>query len=231
MLASMKSIKAPQSLGHSLLSPIPLVCHEAANPGRSRSARDVFVIHGRDEPLRERFFEFLRALDLRPMDWETIVAVTGQTAPTLLTVVRTALASAQAIVVLLSPDDMVQLHPTLREPREVADELAPMMQARPNVLIELGMALNGCPDRTIVIEIGQLRPVVDLGGLNVIRFDSSKGSLGKVVQRLRLAGCDVDDRGSDWHAERRFADVDAFDRRPVERSGAVGRRRRRRVGQ
>src|SRR5262245_61636108 len=71
-----------------------------AGAGSLPTARDVFVIHGRDEQLRERFFEFLRAIDLRPLEWEAIVTATGQTAPPLLTVIRTALMRAQAIVAL-----------------------------------------------------------------------------------------------------------------------------------
>jgi hypothetical protein len=201
-------------------------------PGTSivRSARDVFVVHGRDEPLRERFFEFLRALDLRPLDWETIVASTGQTAPSLMTVIRAALVQAQAIIVLLSPDDMVQLHPSLRAPREPKLELVPMMQPRPNVLLELGMALGGCPERTIVVEIGLLRPVADLGGLNVIHLDGGEGALGKVVQRLRLAGCDVDDSGADWRSLRRFADLAAYDRHPMRLTWRARFRRSARAG-
>jgi predicted nucleotide-binding protein len=180
-----------------------------------RSPRDIFVVHGRDEPLRERFFDFLRALDLRPLDWEALVASTGQTAPSLITVIRAAMTKAQAIIVLLSPDDMVQLHPSLCVPREAAGELMPMMQPRPKVLRELGMALERRPDQTIVVEVGHLRPIADLGGLNVIHLDGSEIALGKVVQRLKLAGCDIDDSGSDWHASRRFADLAAHDRGPI----------------
>jgi predicted nucleotide-binding protein len=181
-----------------------------ATPGRS--VRDVFVVHGRDQQLRERFYEFLRAVDLRPLEWETIVAATGRTTPSLLTVIHTALTRAQAIVVLLSPDDTVQLHPSLRKHRESGTELVPMMQPRPNVLVELGMALIGCPDRTIVVEIGELRPIADLGGLNVIRLDGGEAALGKLVQRLKSAGCRVDDTGADWRAAGRFAQMAAHNR-------------------
>jgi len=93
-----------------------------------------------------------------------------------------------------------------------------MMQPRPNVLVELGMALISCPDRTIVVEVGQLRPVADLGGLNTIHLNGEETALGKLVQRLRLAGCQVDDAGADWRGIRRFEDITAYDRRP-DRSG------------
>ena len=183
-------------------------------PGPRRSTRNVFVISGRDERFRKRVFELLRAVDLRPLEWEALVSATGHTVPSLLTIVQTALRQAQAVVVLLTPDDIVQLHPALHEGGEPAAETSPAMQPRPNVLIELGMALMSCPERTIVIEVGDLRPVADLGGLNFIRFDGGEAALGKLVQRLKNAGCPVDDTGTDWRRLRRFLHLEAYRRDP-----------------
>lgn len=188
----------------------------ASNSTQQR--RNVFVVHGRDEQVREQIFALLRAVDLRPMEWESLVSVTQQTAPSLLDVVRTALAQAQAVVVLLTPDDVVWLHPTLRTPRESATETTLSMQVRPNVLIELGMALMASPDRTIILEIGGLRPVGDIVGLNVIRFDGTEIAVGKIIQRLKSAGCCVDDSGADWRSLRRFAGLDAYYRCPEDAS-------------
>jgi predicted nucleotide-binding protein len=183
-------------------------------PSASRNLRNVFVIHGRDEQVRESFFELLRAVDLRPLEWEALVAATQHTAPSLLSVVEAALERAQAVVALLTPDDVVYLHPSLHEMREAAVETRPMLQPRPNVLVELGMALMSCQERTIIVEIGDQRPVADLGGLNVIRFDGTEVSLGKLVQRLKNAGCPVDDSGADWRNMRRFAGIAALNRQP-----------------
>lgn len=193
-----------------------LAVRDTVTPG---SDRDVFVIHGRDRAARDRFFEFLRAVDLRPLDWELTVMATGLSTPSLLRVIRTAMLRAQAIVALLTPDDMVALHPTLRGAQEPETDTAPQMQPRPNVLIELGMALMGFPERTIIIEIGRLRPVTDLGGLNTVQLDGDPTSVGKLVQRLRTAGCRVDDAGADWLGmQQRLADLAAYGRRP-ERTG------------
>lgn len=186
----------------------------AQMPSAGRGPRNVFVIHGRDEQVREPFFELLRAVDLRPLEWEALVGATRRTSPSLLTVVETALTWAQAVVVLLTPDDIVRLHPSLHVEDEPLAETSPALQPRPNVLIELGMALMSCQDRTIIVEIGNLRPVADLGGLNVIRFDGTEVALGKLIQRLRNAGCPVDDSGADWRNIRRFASIEAFSRKP-----------------
>ena len=86
------------------------------------------------------------------------------------------------------------------------------MQPRPNVLIELGMALSAYRNRTIIVELGRLRRIADLDGLNVIRFDGSGTAIGKLVERLKLAGCAVDDTGSDWRETHRFHGLDSYTR-------------------
>jgi predicted nucleotide-binding protein len=179
-------------------------------------SRKVFVVYGRDEQVRRAAFDLLRALDLQPQEWEPLVAATGSTLPNLNEVVTAGLAAgqAQAVLAILTPDDMVTLHPALRAPADPADETTLVMQSRPNVLIEVGMALSAYRHRTIIVEIGRLRRIADLDGLNVIRFDGSEFAIGKIVERLKLAGCAVNDKGSDWRDIRRFADLDAYRRRP-----------------
>jgi predicted nucleotide-binding protein len=174
----------------------------------------VFVVHGRDEPFRRRFFDLLRSLGLEPLEWEGLVASTGGTAPYLHDVVRTGIspAHAQAVVVLLTPDDVVSLHPGLHTPLEHDHEVATLLQPRPNVLLELGHALARFRRRTVVVEVGRLRPIADLAGLNVIRFDGSVEVLGKLASRLAAAGCAVDERGTDWRSPERFEGLDTFRR-------------------
>ncbi|WFE60843.1 CATRA conflict system CASPASE/TPR repeat-associated protein [Micromonospora sp. WMMD712] len=179
---------------------------------RPEVSRRVFVVHGRDNQVRDRMFDFLRALDLRPMEWEPLVTATGSTAPYLRDVVGWGVTHAQAAVVLLTPEDQVSLHPDLRLPADTSVEAQPGLQARPNVLLELGMALATYPDRTLVIQVGETRPVADLGGLNFIRLTDSPDCQRKIASRLRQAGCAVDDTGSDWLAPGRFAGLEAYHR-------------------
>jgi predicted nucleotide-binding protein len=181
-------------------------------------SREVFVIYGRDDQARRAVFELLRALDLRPQEWEPLVAATGSTLPNLNEVVIKGLSAgqAQAVVAILTPDDIVTLHPTLREAGDPADETSMVMQPRPNVLIELGLAMSAYRNRTIIVQFGLLRRIADLDGLNVIRFDGSGTAIGKLVERLKLAGCAVDDTGTDWRESRRFRELDSYSRRPSD---------------
>ncbi|MEU3828399.1 hypothetical protein GT045_08625 [Streptomyces sp. SID486] len=174
--------------------------------------RNVFVVHGRDEEVRTKMFDLLRLLDLRPLEWEDLVRATGKTSPFLGEVVAKAPEQAQAALVLLTPDDVVQLHPDLRGRNEPPYETEPTGQPRPNVLIELGMVLMAYPERTLMVEVGELRTIADIAGRNVIRFDGSEAALRKIVQRLRLAGCTVDDARPEWLQTWPYRHLSAYGR-------------------
>ena len=60
-------------------------------------------------------FTFLRALGLRPIEWEKAVAETGLASPHNLEAVRAAMDIGQAVVVLLTAEDRAGLLPALGE--------------------------------------------------------------------------------------------------------------------
>jgi predicted nucleotide-binding protein len=204
--------------------PAPAGSECAAAPGRpedqlARGARTdisrrVFIVHGRDGRLTARIEDLLRTVGLEPLEWETLVEASGSTAPYLGQLVARAPHLAQATLAVLSPDDIVELHPDMFQDNDLPHERARAGQARPNVLFELGLALMAYPDRTIVIEVGRMRPVADLGGLNVIRFDGSAIGIKKLLDRLKQAGCPVNDSGTAWLSLERFADLAAYTRGP-----------------
>ncbi len=114
--------------------------------------------------MRNTFFSFFHALDLRLRNFEQLVNVSGGTSPNIIDMVRRAPEIAQAIVVLMTPDDTVALHPDSRVIGILTSRPGVGGQARPNVLVELGMTLMAYPQRTIIVEMGFLRPVSDLSG-------------------------------------------------------------------
>ncbi|GAB1641551.1 CATRA conflict system CASPASE/TPR repeat-associated protein [Krasilnikovia sp. MM14-A1259] len=176
------------------------------------NTRDVFVIHGRDDQARRALWTFLQSIDLHPLDWEEIVQRTGKPSPYMGEVLREAFERNQAAVVLLTPDDGASLHPSLQGADEPAYETVVTGQARPNVLVEAGMALGLQHERTVVIEIGRLRPVSDMAGINVVRFNGTVESLKKIVNRLTAAGCAANTQGTDWLDVSRFKDLAAYTR-------------------
>lgn len=182
----------------------------------SRQATDpanVGVVHGRDGQVRDAAFGFLRALGLKPLEWDALRAATGMSTPYTGEVLERLFATAQAVVVLFTPDDLALLHEDLRHPRDPAYESEPTGQPRPNVLFEAGMAFGTHPDRTVLVEVGDIRPISDLAGRHVVRFDDGPSALNQLAQRLATAGCPVDMSGSDWLDLRPWQDLDAVQRR------------------
>ncbi len=178
-------------------------------------ARTVFVIHGRDEAARIAVFDLVRGLGLHPVDWDESVSVTGEPMPFLGQVLAQAIPVVQAVVVLMTPDDIVRLHPTLHGPSEPRFETQSAMQARPNVLVELGMALAFHPRRTVILTVGDHRPVADLGGFNYIRVAEGLDFRRRLGYRLRLAGCPVlMPDGGDWQTAGDFSALTAYQRTP-----------------
>lgn len=160
--------------------------------------RAVFVVHGRNEPLRVSLFAFLRAIGLDPIEWAQAVRSTGKSSPYIGEILDSAFAKAQAVVVLLSPDDEVRLSESLWGDMEPPHERTVQMQARPNVLFEAGMAFGIHADRTVLVQVGHVKPFSDVAGRHVLRLDDSPQRRTDLAQRLKTAGCPVDLTGRDW---------------------------------
>lgn len=161
--------------------------------------RKVFVIHGRNEPARKGLFAFLRAIGLEPIEWSEAITMTGQGSPYIGDVLNVAFGAAQAVVVLQTPDDVAHLHESLTYPGD--PETSPQMQPRPNVLFEAGMALARDADRTIIVELGQIKTFSDIHGRHVVRLDNTTAKRQQLAQRLETAGCTVKLSGTDWHTD------------------------------
>lgn len=159
--------------------------------------RAVFVVHGRNTPVRDSMFGFLRALGLRPLEWDTAIGLTGKASPYIGEVLDAAFDHARAVVVLMTPDEVAYLDQ--RWASGPGDEQAsPAPQARPNVLFEAGMALGRNPDNTLLVEVGSVRPFSDVGGRHAMRLSNDSTSRQSFATRLLIAGLDVDTTGTDW---------------------------------
>lgn len=163
-----------------------------------RNPRAVFVVHGRNERLRAGLFEFLRAIDLRPAEWSELVRDFGSGVPYIGELLDHAFETAQAVVVLMTPDELVELSP------ELADGASDKgYQARPNVLFEAGMALGRSPNNTVIVEIGTVRPFSDIAGRHVVRLNDggprAVAARQDLAERLGIIGCPVQLSGRDWH--------------------------------
>jgi hypothetical protein len=145
------------------------------------------------------------SLGLEPLDWDKLLAATGQAAPYVGEVLAAGFPMAQAVVVILTPDDVARLQPAFQQPRDPAHETELTPQPRANVLFEAGMAIMSHPTRTVLVEIGQLRPFSDVAGRHTVRLDDSIEARRSLVTRLQIADCPVNLDGEHWKTAGDFS--------------------------
>lgn len=148
-------------------------------------------------------FDFLRSINLSPMEWTTAVELTGEGSPYIGQVLDAAFDYATAVVVLMTPDEVAYLQPRYGH-GESDQETQPAPQARPNVLFEAGMALGRDAKRTVLVEVGEVRQFSDVAGRHAVRLSNAPASRQALANRLRTAGCAVDLTGTDWHTTGDF---------------------------
>jgi predicted nucleotide-binding protein len=178
----------------------------ARRPVRARKAvrivkakdNSVFVVHGRNDKLRRSLFDFLRALGLKPLEWEKVVLMTKRTNPYIGEILDSTMARVQAVVVLFSPDDEARLRPEFLTRSDGSGEKQLRGQPRPNVLFEAGLALGRHPDKTILVEVGKLRKFSDIAGRHVVKLSNDYSKRNDLANRLENLGCKVDKQGTDW---------------------------------
>lgn len=178
---------------------LPAVGHIAAEG--PADPHKVFVVYGRNDAARIAMFELLRAVGLHPLEWSELRAATGKPSPYIGEILDAGFALSQACVVLMTPDDEVRLRDEF-----VEDDLERIVshQPRPNVLLEAGMALDKYRDRTVIVELGRMRQVSDLGGIHTLRMNDTREKRRELAERLRDAECDVRLEGSVWETAGDF---------------------------
>lgn len=150
-------------------------------------------------------FDFLRSIGLSPLEWSKLLLMTGKTSPFIGEVLEAAFTQAQAVVVILSPDDEVKLRNEFIKDTDDDFEKVTSGQARPNVLFEGGMAMGRHPERTVFVQIGSIKPFSDILGRHTIRMSNSMDKRQDLANRLKIAGCSVNLEGTDWHNTGDFA--------------------------
>lgn len=159
----------------------------------------VFVVHGRDEELRKSMFAFLRALTLNPQEWAHAVETAKGVNPYIGDILDSAMAKAQAVVVLFSPDELAHLKEEFCLREEKRTEGKPQGQPRPNVLFEAGLALGAHPEKTLIVQVGKVRGFSDIAGKHVLRLTDEPARRNELVNRLeKILGNSVNRKGTDW---------------------------------
>jgi len=161
--------------------------------------RRVFVVYGRNPQARTAIFEFLRSIDLAPMEWEEVIASTGNPSPFIGDALEKGFSMAQAAVVVFTGDDMARVGRRFLKPDDTNEEKILKAQPRPNVLFEAGMAMGRYPKRTVFVSIGPYRKFTDLDGRHLVQLSNARTNRTALADRLRAVGCAVKTTNrADW---------------------------------
>ncbi|MBS0379004.1 MAG: nucleotide-binding protein [Proteobacteria bacterium] len=177
----------------------------------------MFVVHGRDEPIRRAMFEFLRAVGLNPLEWGKLMQATRNAAPYVGQVLDRGLAKATAVVVLMTPDDLGQLKQEFWGKQEPPHERELTGQARLNVVFEAGMAFSKLPASTILVEVGRCRSFSDTHGRHVVLLNNSEAKRQELVEKLETAGCPVN-KSANWLTTGNFEKPEQSAQNPANSS-------------
>jgi predicted nucleotide-binding protein len=184
----------------------------------------VFVVHGRDTKLRDAMYQFLGAVGLKPQEWgHAIRAARGRGGnPLVNDAVAKVMEQAQALVVLLSPDDEAKLKDQFVGKHEKQTEGKLRGQARQNVIFETGIALGAHHRKTVMVQFGDIKPFSDVGGMHIPRFTGDDRSRHDLANRLEDLGCKINRDGDHWLRAGDFTPTAPWTRRKK----AASRKRR-----
>src|ERR1700753_1155918 len=186
-------------------SALPKIAKSKAKTRSIKTTKNnsVFVVHGRDAQLNEDMFSFLRAINLNPLEWTQAVKATKGANPNVTQVVKNALKSAQGVIVMFSPDEEARLKGKFRGKQDSAKLEGP---ARLNVIFEAGIAVGTYEDKTLLIEVGDVRKISDIAGMHIPRLTNSAASRKEFAERLRdKLGLKVDMSGASWLSTGNFS--------------------------
>ncbi len=164
------------------------------NSNNIKKIKEIFLVHGRDNDANKGMTDFLRSLNLKVIEWSEAKKDTKGTNPPVIEIVKEAIKN-KAVLVLLTPDEVTFLRKWLYSDKKDSE---PVVQSRPNVLFEAGLALGANPYHTVIVSMGDSRIPSDLLGLHIDRFDGTQECRKALADALEKAGCEINKNGTDW---------------------------------
>lgn len=182
--------------------PIATPAHEHA----AATKRYVFVVRGRDQAAYNALAELLVSLDLRIITWEEATRGVESGTPHTLDIVRAGIDMSNAVVVLMTPDDLGQVKPEFGQATDNPREGTPSGQARQNVVFEAGWAMALNQGRVVLVRVGDVRNLSDIEGLNYVNLTNDISARKTFINRLKNCELAVDDSGEPWRTAGKFPD-------------------------
>lgn len=152
----------------------------------NKKANSIFLVHNTKSPAITEITKLLKSASVSLIHWEDAVAATGKPSPQILEVIRKGFDIATAVLILMTPDERAEVI----DRKVTRKRGTKIVRPRPNVLIEVGMALGMDADRTVIVSTGRLGQISDLDGIHIVHLDGLKDSRVALMNRLKQAGCE-----------------------------------------
>jgi len=167
-----------------------------------KQKRTVYVVYGKNTTTKiNSIQDFLQKEGLTVFHRENIIELAWKAIPVFVggepiaatpfvgDMLMVAFKYAQAVIVLLTGEEMVRLCKELQ--REDDDEFEGLFCPQPTQeqIFEAGYAFGTSPRRTILVQIGDVRPFSDIAGRHVLHFTGTDEDYNLLRTHLILAGC------------------------------------------
>ena len=185
----------------------PGTTSSAAAPSHEQAAtakRYVFVVRGRDQKAYEALAKFLRTLDLRIVTWDEATRGVGGGTPHTLDIVRSGIEMSDAVIVLMTPDDLAKVKPEFIQSTDDPREERYTGQARQNVVFEAGWAMALNQNAVVLVRVGDVRNLSDVDGLNYVNLTNDLSARKTLIVRLKNCGLEVEDSDDEWRTAGDF---------------------------
>ena len=157
--------------------------HRPGTPNFAANLKKVFIVHGRDDELKETVARFLEKLDLEAI----ILSEKPSQGQTVMEKFETH-SDVKAAIILLSPDDIGCLNEHYK-----ATSTNLKMRARQNTILELGYFVGKLGRKNVIpLKRGEIELPSDIHGIIYVSFDESEGWKLKLAKELKGAGLTVD---------------------------------------
>ncbi len=162
-------------------------------PNQESQRQTVYVVYGHDTDTIPKIEAFLEGLGLKFLKKERAVDLIedGNTAPFIGQVIDIAFEHAQAVIVLLTGEEDVQLCKEFQRNDEDDFEKVFSPQPTQEQIFEAGYAFGKSPKRTILVQIGHVRSFSDIIGIHILHFTNTPEDYAILRTRLERAGCSI----------------------------------------
>lgn len=169
--------------------------------------KKVYVIYGRDAAMRDAMYEFLCALSLQPIEEEVARSLTKEPSPFIGHIIDAAFEHAQAIIVIWSGEDRVRLREKFWNEHDRSNEKTFQLQPGQDQIFQAGYAFGKVPERTILVQIGNVKLFSDIEGRHIANFTGTIPERHALKNQLKELGCELDDSGIAWLSAGNFQKV------------------------